>query len=68
MSRLIWKLDGTKEAYIVWFHDVPINLTLGTDYSVPDVSVPNLSTIPGTETIVELSDSIIFCVTACCAG
>ena len=68
MSRLIRKLDGTKEAYIVWFHDAPINFTLGTDYSVPDVSIANLSTIPGIETIVELSDGIIFRVTACCAG
>lgn len=68
MSRLIRKLDGTKEAYIVWFYGSPVNIAFGTDYNVPDVNVSNLCTIPGIETIVELSDGIIFRVNACCAG
>lgn len=66
MSRLVREIDGTKEAHIVWFHDAPMVTPHGVGYTIPDVGVSSLRTIPGIETIVDLSDGIIFRVTPCC--
>lgn len=67
MSQLVQGLDSMKGAHIVWFHDAPIVTPLGAESRrPPDVSLSNLRTILGIETIVELSDGIIFRVTRCC--
>ena len=68
MGRLVRKLNGAEEAHIVWFLDAPVVTSLGAGYNAPDVSVSNLRTIPGIETIAEMSDGIIFRVPRCYGG